>query len=294
MSMLKRIVAPLVLVTALACTGPVLAADPTPHQIYEVFRQGHLEEAQQMINQVLRDHPDSAQAHYIEAQIAAKMSNFQQARAELAKAQQLDPSSGFATPQALAALQRELAHSNGSGYTQQGQGYRTAPYVREQHHSSFGYWPIILLVIAGVVIGWALLSRRNPPQYGGYAQYPGGVPPAGGPGAGYGVPPGYGPAGYGPPMGGGLGSGIVGGLASGLAIGAGVAAGEELVHHWIDRDGNRVEGSPPPGYVPPAQDDNPNSGGNDFGVSDGNSWDSGGGGGDFGTSDSGGGGDNWT
>src|SRR6202042_153402 len=108
----------------------------------------------------------------------------------------------------------------------------------------------ILLVIAGVVIGWTLLSRRNPPQYGGYPQYPRGGPPAGGPGGGYGVPPGYGPAGYGPPMGGGgLGSGIVGGLASGLAIGAGVAAGEELVPHFTDRDGNRVEA--PPGYVPP-------------------------------------------
>lgn len=285
MSMLKRMVAPLVLVTALACAGPVLAADPTAHQIYEVFRAGHLEEAQQMINQVLRDHPNSAQAHYIDAQIAAKMANYPQARAELAKAQQLDPSGAFAKPEALAALQRELARSNSAP-----QGYRTVPYVREQHHSSFS-WPIVLLVIAGVVIGWALLSRRNPPQYGGY---PNGVPPAGGPGGGYGAPPGYGPAGYGPPMGGsGLGSGIVGGLASGLAIGAGVAAGEELVHHWIDRDGNRVEGPPPPGYVPNPQDDNPSSGGNDFGVSDSSSWDSGGGGGDFGTSD-GGGGDNWT
>ena len=56
-----------------------------------------------MIDQVLRDHPDSAQAHYIEAQIAAKMSNFPQARAELAKAEQLDPSGSFATPDALAA-----------------------------------------------------------------------------------------------------------------------------------------------------------------------------------------------
>ena len=283
---LKRIVASLVLATALACAGPVLAADPTVHQVYEAARAGHFEEAQQMMNQVLRDHPDSAEAHYVEAQLSAKMGNFPQARAELAKAQQLDPSGAFAKPESLASLQRELARGSNSGY-------RTAPYVREQHHSSFGYWPIILLVIAGVVIGWALLSRRNPPQYGGYPQYPGGVPPAGGPGGGYGVPPGYGPAGYGPPMGGGgMGSGIVGGLASGLAIGAGVAAGEELVHHWIDRDGNRVEGQPPPGYVPPP-DDNPNMGGNDCGVSDNDSWDSGGGSGDFGTG-GGGGGDDWT
>jgi hypothetical protein len=286
MSMFKRIAAPLVLVTALACATPVLAAGPTPHEVYEQARAGHLEEAQRLMDQVLRDHPDSAEAHYVEAELSARMANLPRARAELAKAQQLDPSGSFAKPQALAALQRELARGSVAA-----PAYRTAPYVREEHRSSFS-WPIVLLVVAGVVIGWALLRRRNPPQYGGYPQYPGGVPPAGGAGGGYSVPPGYGPAGYGPPMGGGgLGSGIVGGLASGLAIGAGVAAGESLVHHWIDRDGNRVEGPPPPGYVPPP-DDNANMGGNDFGVNDNDSWGSSGGGGDFGGGDSGG--DNWT
>ena len=62
----------------------------------------------------------------------------------------------------------------------------------------------------------------------------------------------YGPTGYGAPMGGGMGSGIVGGPASGLAIGAGVAAGEELVHHMIDGNGNRIPVSPD--YVPPPDD----------------------------------------
>lgn len=285
MPMFKRIAAPLVLVTALACAGPVLAADPTVHEVYQAANSGHLEEAQQMMNQVLRDHPNSAQAHYVEAEISARAANFPRAREELAKAKQLDPSGAFAKPESLARLERELAR--GSVYSQPSQ-YR--PYVRQQEHH-FSFWPILLLIGAGVAIVWALASRRNPPpQY-----YPGGVPPTGPVGGGYGGPAGYGPAGYGPPMGGGgLGSGIVGGLASGLAIGAGVAAGEELVHHWIDRDGNRVEGPPPPGYVPPPQDDNANMGGNDFGVSDSSSWDdnSGGSWGDSG-GDSGGGGD-WT
>lgn len=285
MPMFKRIAAPLVLVTALACAGPVLAAGPTVDQVYQAANSGHLDQAQQLMNQVLRDHPNSAKAHYVEAEISARAANFPRAREELAKAQQLDPSGSFAKPESLARLQRELAR--GSVYSAPGQ-YR--PYVRQQEQNHFSFWPILLLIGAGVAIVWALASRRrSPPQY-----YPGGVPPTGPVGGGYGGPGGYGPAGYGPPMGGGgLGSGIVGGLASGLAIGAGVAAGESLVHHWIDRDGNRVEGPPPPGYVPPP-DDNANMGGNDFGVSDSSSWDDNSGGSFGGDSGGGDGGGDWT
>lgn len=270
MVILKRIAAPLALGLALACAGPVLAADPTIDQVYQAARSGHIDEAQQMMNQVLRDHPNSAKAHYVEAEISARAGNFARARQELATAQQLDPSGAFAKPVELAALQRELARGNAGGYVVQ------RPIVVQQHRSF--PWGLVLLVVAGVVIAWALLARRRPTYY---QQYPGGVPPVGG---GFGAPPGYGPGGYGPPMGGGgMGSGIVGGLASGLAIGAGVAAGEELVHHLVDRDGNRIPASSD--YVPPPADDNADMGGNDFGVSDSSSWDDnsgGGGGGDDG------------
>ena len=277
--MFKRIAAPLVLVVALACAGPVLAAGPTPHQVWETANAGHIDQALQMMNEVLKEHPESAEAHYIEAELQARVRNFSRARDELQTALRLNPSGSFAKPEALAALQRQLAEgqvSRGPATTY----YRTAP--AQEHHS---FWPIALLIFAGIVIAWALLSRRRaPPQY---------YPPAGAPGGGFGGPVGggYGPGGYGPPPmgGGGMGSGIVGGLASGLAIGAGVAAGEELVHHLTDRDGNRIPAQPD--YVPPP-DDNPNMGGNDFGVSDSNSWDDGGGSG--GDSGGGGGDDNWT
>jgi hypothetical protein len=285
--MLKRIAAPLVLVTALACAGPVLAT-PTIDQVYEAARSGHLNQAQQLMDEVLRDKPNSAKAHYVEAEISARARNFDRARSELARAQQLDPSDAFAKPESLAALQRELARGN-SNY--RSNSYPPGTYVRPVERRSSFPWGVVLLVVAGVVIVWALASRRR--YAGGYYPQAGGVSPGpgGGYGGGYGPPGGYGPAGYGPPAGGGLGSGIVGGLASGLAIGAGVAAGEELVHHWIDKDGNRVEGPPPADYVPP--DENANMGGNDFGVSDNGSWDDSGSsfGGDGG---GGGGGDGWT
>ena len=274
--MFKRFVAPLVLVVALAGAAPVLADDLTPHQIYQLADTGHMDQALAAMNDILKKYPDKPEVHYVEAELQARVGDYARAREELATALRLDPSGSFAKrPGALAALQRQLARGDSRGPVA---NYpRTVAPAPERHGS---IWPVALLIFAGIVILWALLSRRRtPPAY---------YPPAGGPvGGGFGGPPmggGYGP-GYGPPMGGGgMGSGIVGGLASGLAIGAGVAAGEELVHHLVDRDGNPVPA--PQGYVPPQQDDNnADMGGNDFGVSDSNSWggdsggDSGGGGG---------------
>ncbi len=48
------------------------AADPTMDQIYEAAASGHLDQAQQMITQVLADHPTSAKAHYVQAELYAK------------------------------------------------------------------------------------------------------------------------------------------------------------------------------------------------------------------------------
>jgi hypothetical protein len=282
MAMFKRFVAPLVLVVALAGAGPVLANELTPHQVYQLADSGHMDQALAAMNEVLKNHPDKPEAHFVEAELQARVGDYQRAREELATALRLDPSGSFEKrPGALAALQRQIARGDSRGPVG---NYRTVP-VQQRRSGSF--WPVALLIFAGIVIAWALLARRRPQYY----------PPAGGPiGGGYGGPApmggGYGPAGYGPPMGGGgMGSGIVGGLASGLAIGAGVAAGEELVHHLVDRDGNRIPA--PPDYVPQQDDNNADMGGNDFGVSDPNSWggDGGGGGDSFG---GGGGDDSWT
>ncbi|HEV7392178.1 MAG TPA: tetratricopeptide repeat protein, partial [Burkholderiales bacterium] len=68
--------------------------------------------------------------------------------------------------------------------------------------------------------------------------------------------------------------------ATGAAVGAGVVAGEALAH----RLGGGTAGRDP---VPPAPDAPASSsddmGGNDFGISDGSSWDDAGGGGDLGS-----------
>lgn len=278
--MLKNFRTSLVLVLALGCTTPMLAqaADPSPHQVYQALSAGHLDQAQAMISQVLKDHPESAEAHYVAAEVYAREGNLGSARQELATAQTIKPGLPFVKPGSVQELQRQLA---------QGQSMRMAPGYEHRNSQvrSAVPWGFLLIVVGVIAVLWAVMRRRSATAV--YQQYPSGGPVvAGGAPGGYGPGPGYGP-GYGGP---GIGSGIAGGLATGLAVGAGVVAGEELAHHFLD--GNREGGVVPRSDESPA---NPNAdmGGNDFGLSDGGgSWDDGGsgGGGDFG----GGGGDDWT
>jgi hypothetical protein len=249
------------------------AADPTMNQIYEAAAGGHLDQAQQMITQVLADHPNSAKAHYVQAELYAKEGKNSLARSELGTAERLNPGLTSFNPRSVQELKSELGMNARSG------GAQTAALPqRAAPHFPWGGLFIGLIVVGLLMM---LFRRRTP-----YAQYPVAGPGNPGPAGMGGAPTGYGP-GYGaPPMGGGMGSGIAGGLASGLAVGAGVVAGEELAHHFLD--GGRREG----GVIPSADAAEPSSnsdmGGNDFGANDPGSWDDGGGG------LGGGGGDDWS
>ena len=66
------------------------AADPTMKQIYDVAKAGHLDEAQRMIARVLADHPNSAKAHYVQAELYAKAGKVSLARKELDTAARLN------------------------------------------------------------------------------------------------------------------------------------------------------------------------------------------------------------
>jgi uncharacterized protein len=241
------------------------AADPTMHDIYEVAAGGHLDQAQQMIAKVLADHPTSAKAHYVQADLYAKEGKVALARTELGTAERLNPGLTEFKPGSVQELKSQLGMSGTSRTL--GNQIISVP-ARSAPRFPWGTL-LILAVVAGVLM---MLFRRRP----AYNPYPA----AGtGPGMG-GAPSGYGPA----PMGGGLGSGIAGGLASGLAVGAGVVAGEELAHHFLD--GGHRDG----GVIPSAEASEPSNGdmgGADFGANDSGSWDDGGGG-------LGGGGDDWS
>lgn len=271
--------ATLTLSALLSVSAPALAdADPTMSQIYAAAEGGHLDQAQQMITQVLADHPTSAKAHYVQAELFAKEGKTTDARAELGTAERLNPGLTDFSQRSVQELKSQLGLA--------GRGVPSERLVAPGSRADSGVpWGKILIAVGVIALLVMLFRRRStynqyPAVAGpGYGPAGGGYGPAGG---GYG--PGYGP---GPVGGGGIGSGIAGGLASGLAVGAGVVAGEELAHHFLDgghRDGGVI---PSADAAEPGYSSNSDMGGSDFGANDSGSWDDGGGSG-------GGGGDDWS
>ena len=254
--------------------------EPTMHQVYLAAEAGKFNEAQSMMDKVLHDHPDSAKAHFVEAELLAKQGLLSNASVELSTAERLQPGLPFAKPEAVMSLKSRIS-SAASGAVQPNIAAQNIP-------PTVKYWmPWILLVlgIGLVVLLIGYMSRRNSNRvpansYGGNA--PGSnMSPVGASGAG--------PV-MGQPAAGGMGSGIMGSLATGAALGAGVVAGEALMHHFVDGDKNNVLPEQPhhdtsPWNAPSNISDNDDMGGTDFGVADASSWD------DDGAGD---GGDDWT
>ncbi len=275
--MIKRVPLSLLAALALGAAGAAGAAtDATPNQIYEAAQAGRLPEAQQMIDQVLQDRPNNPKAHFIAAELDARVGDLAAAREQLGTARRLDPTEAFANRQALSALERQLTGMRPSVMP-------VAPSFIPVQRGSLP-WGWIIVLGGGALLLWSILRSRARQAYA--QNYGPGMLPPGNPGMqpGYGYGPGY------PPPGG---SGLMGNLASGLAVGAGVVAGEELVRHMID--GNTANAAPLPAqYNDPPQ--NQDMGGANFGTQDGSSWGNDSGGGDSGGwgGDSGGGGGDWT
>src|SRR6202044_136987 len=128
------------------------AADPTMNQIYEAAAGGHLDQAQQMITQVLADHPTSAKAHFVQAELYAREGKTALARSELATAEQLKPGLPFANPRSVQELQAQLGQRTGAvGPTM----VRSAP-----EPTGFPWKTLLILAIAAGVL-FMLFRRRN-------------------------------------------------------------------------------------------------------------------------------------
>jgi clan AA aspartic protease (TIGR02281 family) len=81
------------LVIALSASNPAWPSDaePTIKQIYDAATTGHLDKAQEMISEVLANHPGSAKAHWVQAEIFAKAGKNNLARSEVFETERLDP-----------------------------------------------------------------------------------------------------------------------------------------------------------------------------------------------------------
>ena len=99
---------------ALASTAQVAHAqsDPSIDQVYQTAESGNVPGALRMMDQVLRDHPDSSKAHFVEAELLARENRTADARAELATAERLDPGLSKINPRIICAF--------GSGFGQSG------------------------------------------------------------------------------------------------------------------------------------------------------------------------------
>ncbi|RZT11193.1 Tetratricopeptide repeat-containing protein [Duganella sp. CF402] len=93
----------------LALCTPVFAAEPTIHEVYVAAEAGRYDEAQSMMDQVLLAHPNSATAHFVEAELLAKQGKFAAARLSLATAEQLSPGLPKVKPDAVRKLKSLLA-----------------------------------------------------------------------------------------------------------------------------------------------------------------------------------------
>ena len=280
---------------ALALTAPVFAAEPTIHDIYVAAEAGKFTEAQAMMDQVLKAHPNSATAYFVEAELQAKQGQFSAAQASLAKAEQLSPGLPKVKPEAVANLRTLLAQGQRSNYAQQpvrNGSYASGGYANPPRSSGIS-WGGVLILGAGLLgfiwLATRFMQRRQPQQPmvdNGYNPngYAPGQGPGYAPGGGYPQQPGYG---YPPPQQPGMGSRIMGGLATGAAVGAGIVAGEAIAREFTG--GHHDSGGQRNDIVyddPSTRQDllrNDDMGGSDFGTSGG--WDdggsSGGGGGDW-------------
>ncbi len=285
---------------ALAMNATAFAqAEPTMNQIYQAAQSGKLDQAQTMVQQVLILHPNSAKAHYVQAELFARQGLRQKGLEALATADKLAPGLPFAKPEAVNALRTQLSAASGTAATT-----TTTPTTKQAFGmdtpatATSSVSPALLLILGAGVVGLVVwLIRRKPAAPVNYSA-PASMAAAtsagsGGIGSGLngpqtfgsGVAPAYGQPGYGQqPAGTGMGGRVMGGQAVGAGVMAAQAIGKTLMGndersanngagHLNDNAGNRLE--PLPG--------NADMGGQNFGMKDSTGWD------DAGSADVGGG-----
>lgn len=276
--MLKKILVNIAVALTLAVASPSFAdEDASMQQVYQAAKEGRLAEAQSMMDKVLTDHPNSAKAHYVEAELLARQGQLSAARHELDKAEQLKPGLPFVTPQALEQLQEKLAVSGSHSLA-----------VSSAERLPFGMSWSTMLLLALLVIGVALIIKKMTAPNANQGMGSNGLGSPSSTMSNNNYRPmnaqpmpqqGYQPSPVAQPATG-MGSGIMSGLATGAAVGAGIVAGEALAHHFMDGDhGAAISPHTDNNFINDASaanvSDQFDMGGSDFGLTDNSSssWD---------------------
>lgn len=85
-----------------------LAAAPSPEAVQEAIRAQNWTQAQTMLTEVTRDKPNSAKAWYYLAQTEEKLGHVSAAKADLARAETLQPDLKFASPGSVQSMELRL------------------------------------------------------------------------------------------------------------------------------------------------------------------------------------------
>lgn len=247
----------LVLITAAAL------ALPAPKDIAAAVNSGHLAQAEAMLQEVIKEKPGSAKAHYELGQVLAREGRNIEAKQELLEAQRLAPSLKFASdPKHFNDLLGRLSAAPTAPVAR-----ASAPLIQPAINATpAAVFPWIYLILGGgaIFLLWMFMRRSAAAP----AMMPAGTSSAGGTLAGGGF--GAGPGAYSPPQtaGSGMGGAVLGGIA-GLAAGYGLA---KVLENGTDshRTQNANDGN---GFIP--IDNTPSADNDVFDAGAGDSWDSG-------------------
>lgn len=246
-----------VFAAAVLLTSNLAFAEATLPEVYQAVQAGQMAKADAMMKEVLQNHPNSAKAHYVAAELYLKEGKLDVARNHFLKAENLAPGLPFAQPESVQKLQMQLA------------GTQAAPVASSSSSSIFSnplFWGLIAILVVGIII---VMKRRKAEAVQVYNAPSAGYP--GTPGGPAGYPGGSGNPGYPGAPAGGMGSGLMGSLATGAALGAGMYAGQALASNLMgghDNGHSNPNANPNLNQVGAPASLDPN-----FGVRDASSWD---------------------
>ncbi len=178
--------APPLVATILPGTGLVggiamAATAPSVDQVEAAIARGDMDGAHRMLQQVIAANPNSARAHYLDAQVLEHSHRYADALSALQAARRVDPSLGFTDKAKFEAVERRItaeaggrngsARMNGSNgaATDSGALQQTALSAAPTHHRpGIGMWIGILVIGLLVVLSirWAMRKRQTEEEAG--------------------------------------------------------------------------------------------------------------------------------
>ncbi|SEN20676.1 Tetratricopeptide repeat-containing protein [Luteibacter sp. UNCMF331Sha3.1] len=175
------------LFAALLTLASVASAADSPKDVQALIARGDFPGAEKLLRQAVSEHPASAKAHYVLAEVLAHEGNIGEAKAEATMAATLDPGTHFTDPAKFQAFQRELGKALAPVSSTQRAAVAADPGAPEATGSRGASHLVGLAFVGGIalLLVFFLIRRRrdavpattgysyappieNPPPYGAY------------------------------------------------------------------------------------------------------------------------------